>query len=128
MLSASLNKTFLSLSPYLGSMREIDVIDVARQEDYKMLMREWTEYYNSPNRHKIFNVISLEFSNTKCVNNSTVRTYLYDMHDCICDLLFTDFMIALGITPKMYFYNIYLKRECSYNIMDAIFKVSFPNI
>ena len=48
-----------------GSMREIDVIDVARQEDYKMLMREWTEYYNSPNRSKIFNVISLEFSQTK---------------------------------------------------------------
>ena len=54
----------------LGSMREIDVIDVARQEDYKMLMREWTEYYNSPNRHKIFNVISLEFSNTKLVKHS----------------------------------------------------------
>lgn len=51
-----------------GSMREIDVIDVSRQEDYKMLMREWTEYYNSPNRDKIFNVISLEFSKTKYVS------------------------------------------------------------
>ena len=50
-----------------GSMREIDVIDVARQEDYKMLMREWTDYYNSTNRDKIFNVISLEFSNTRYV-------------------------------------------------------------
>ena len=50
---------------YSGSMREIDVIDVAKQEDYKMLMREWTEYYNSPNRAKVYNVISLEFSNTK---------------------------------------------------------------
>ncbi|XP_061187285.1 histone lysine demethylase PHF8-like isoform X1 [Saccostrea echinata] len=49
----------------VGSMREIDVIDVSKQEDYKMLMREWTEYYNSPNRHKVYNVISLEFSNTK---------------------------------------------------------------
>ncbi|GFS13473.1 lysine-specific demethylase [Elysia marginata] len=46
-------------------MREIDVIDVARQDDIKMIMREWTEYYNSPNREKILNVISLEFSNTK---------------------------------------------------------------
>ena len=46
-------------------MREVDVIDVSKQEDYKMLMREWTEYYNSPNRHKVYNVISLEFSNTK---------------------------------------------------------------
>ena len=49
----------------VGSMREIDVIDVAKQEDYKMLMREWTEYYNSPHRSKTYNVISLEFSNTK---------------------------------------------------------------
>ena len=46
-------------------MREIAVIDVAMQEDYKMLMREWTEYYNSPNRTKIYNVISLEFTHTK---------------------------------------------------------------
>jgi len=46
-------------------MREIDVIDVARQEDCKMLMRDWTEYYGSRHRPKIYNVISLEFSNTK---------------------------------------------------------------
>jgi [histone H3]-dimethyl-L-lysine9 demethylase len=46
-------------------MRELDVIDVARQEDSKMLMRDWTDYFNSPDRRKIFNVISLEFSNTK---------------------------------------------------------------
>ncbi|KAK3101137.1 hypothetical protein FSP39_001225 [Pinctada imbricata] len=50
---------------YVGSMRIIDVIDVAKQEDYKMLMREWTEYYSSPNRIKVYNVISLEFSATK---------------------------------------------------------------
>ncbi|XP_041347850.1 histone lysine demethylase PHF8-like isoform X2 [Gigantopelta aegis] len=59
------NFSIQDVENHVGSMREIDVIDVARQEDYKMLMREWTEYYNSPNRHKIFNVISLEFSNTK---------------------------------------------------------------
>lgn len=54
--------------PNSGSMREIDVIDVSRQEDYKMLMREWTEYFSSPNRQKIFNVISLEFSKTRLVS------------------------------------------------------------
>ncbi|KAK3610617.1 hypothetical protein CHS0354_009076 [Potamilus streckersoni] len=59
------NFSIQDVENYVGSMREIDVIDVARQEDYKMLMREWTEYYNSPNRDKIFNVISLEFSGTK---------------------------------------------------------------
>ncbi|CAH1784410.1 unnamed protein product [Owenia fusiformis] len=50
---------------HVGSMLEIDVIDVGKQEDYKMLMRNWTEYFNSPNRSKIYNVISLEFSKTK---------------------------------------------------------------
>jgi len=48
-----------------GSMRELDVIDVARQQDCKMLMRDWTEYYSSEQRRKIYNVISLEFTNTK---------------------------------------------------------------
>jgi len=46
-------------------MRQIDVIDVARQQDSKMLMRDWTQYYNSQHRQKIYNVISLEFANTK---------------------------------------------------------------
>lgn len=46
-------------------MREVDVIDVAKQSDMKMLMREFVEYYNNKNRDRILNVISLEFSNTK---------------------------------------------------------------
>jgi len=56
----------------VGSMREIDVIDVARQEDCKMLMRDWTEYYNSQDRQKIYNVISLEFASTKCAISNDV--------------------------------------------------------
>lgn len=46
-------------------MREIDVIDVAKQEDHKMFLREWTEYFSAAEKHKILNVVSLEFSNTK---------------------------------------------------------------
>jgi len=48
-------------------MRELDVIDVDRQSDMKLLMREFVEYYNNPVREKILNVISLEFSNTPYV-------------------------------------------------------------
>lgn len=49
-------------------MREIDVIDVSCQDDIKMRMREWTEYYeNTHPRRKILNVISLEFSDTPYV-------------------------------------------------------------
>ena len=60
----------LSLHPldclFEGSMRELDVIDVARQDDITMRMREWTEYYeNQRPRDKVLNVISLEFSGTE---------------------------------------------------------------
>ena len=47
-------------------MRELDVIDVARQDDINMKMREWTDYYeNQRPRDKVLNVISLEFSGTE---------------------------------------------------------------
>ena len=53
---------------HAGSMRELDVIDMARQDDISMRMREWTEYYeNSQSRDKVLNVISLEFSATESV-------------------------------------------------------------
>lgn len=53
-----------------GSMRELHVIDVARQDDTKMTMREWTEYYEMvKKRKKILNVISLEFSDTEYVKS-----------------------------------------------------------
>ncbi|ESN99531.1 hypothetical protein HELRODRAFT_84338 [Helobdella robusta] len=57
--------TVKDIENLVGPMQEIDVIDVARQGDCRMLMREWTEYYNSSDRKKIYNVISLEFSSTR---------------------------------------------------------------
>ena len=50
---------------FVGSLREIDVIDVARQEDFQMYMREWTEYFTDPRRQRVLNVVSLEFTGTK---------------------------------------------------------------
>ena len=42
------------------------MIDVARQDDISMRMREWTEYYeNKKSRDKVLNVISLEFTGTE---------------------------------------------------------------
>ena len=44
------------------------MIDVARQDDISMRMREWTEYYeNSQSRDIVLNVIRLEFSGTESV-------------------------------------------------------------
>ncbi|XP_063073185.1 lysine-specific demethylase 7A [Engraulis encrasicolus] len=49
----------------VGGDKVIDVIDVARQADSKMKLREFVKYYYQPERPKVLNVISLEFSDTK---------------------------------------------------------------
>lgn len=41
------------------------MIDVVRQADLKMKLGDFVEYYNSPNRDRVLNVISLEFSDTR---------------------------------------------------------------
>ncbi|TTN49608.1 Lysine-specific demethylase 7A [Bagarius yarrelli] len=50
---------------YVGGEKVIDVIDVARQADSKMKLSEFVKYYYQPNRPKVLNLISLEFSDTK---------------------------------------------------------------
>lgn len=50
---------------HAGADKEIDVIDVSRQCDLKMRLGDFVEYYNSPNRERVLNVISLEFSETR---------------------------------------------------------------
>lgn len=54
-----------------GADKEIDVIDVSRQCDLKMRLGDFVEYYNSPNRERVLNVISLEFSETRYTSIST---------------------------------------------------------
>ncbi|XP_028810197.1 lysine-specific demethylase 7A isoform X2 [Denticeps clupeoides] len=53
---------------YVGGSKVIDVIDVARQADSKMKLGEFVKYYYKPERPKVLNVISLEFSDTKMAN------------------------------------------------------------
>lgn len=50
---------------FIGSKIQVDVIDVTRQNNLKMKLSDYVAYYNSLNRTRIFNVISLEFSNTR---------------------------------------------------------------
>ncbi|OCT65523.1 histone lysine demethylase PHF8 isoform X2 [Xenopus laevis] len=53
---------------YVGPEKEIDVIDVTKQADLKMKLKDFVKYYNSPKREKVLNVISLEFSETRLSN------------------------------------------------------------
>lgn len=52
----------------VGSRRILDVMDVTTQKDIEMTMKEWCRYFENPNRDKLLNVISLEFSHTKLEN------------------------------------------------------------
>ncbi|XP_050521570.1 jmjC domain-containing histone demethylation protein 1-like isoform X3 [Daktulosphaira vitifoliae] len=52
----------------VGSRRLLDVMDVNTQKNFEMTMKEWTKYYEDPEKDKLLNVISLEFSHTKLEN------------------------------------------------------------
>ncbi|KAK3518019.1 hypothetical protein QTP70_031821 [Hemibagrus guttatus] len=60
---------------YVGGDKVIDVIDVARQADSKMKLREFVKYYYQPERPKVLNLISLEFSDTSGITNCA-RTHM----------------------------------------------------
>lgn len=53
------------LVSHVGGNKVIDVIDVARQADSKMKLSQFIKYFMAPQRPKVLNLISLEFSDTK---------------------------------------------------------------
>lgn len=63
------NFSLYDVESFVGGEKEIDVIDVCRQNNIKMKLREFVEYFNSLNRTRVFNVVSLEFSSTGYVLN-----------------------------------------------------------
>ncbi|KAG5274785.1 hypothetical protein AALO_G00140090 [Alosa alosa] len=50
---------------YVGPDVPVDVVDVTKQTDSKMKLKEFVDYYYSTNRKKVLNVINLEFSDTR---------------------------------------------------------------
>ncbi|XP_040201679.1 lysine-specific demethylase 7A isoform X2 [Rana temporaria] len=55
----------MDVERYVGGEKIIDVIDVARQADSKIRLKNFVKYFMNPDRPKVLNVISLEFSDTK---------------------------------------------------------------
>ena len=54
------------LSPFFsGPDVGVDVVDVTKQTDSKMKLKEFVDFYYSTNRKKVLNVINLEFSDTR---------------------------------------------------------------
>ena len=58
----------LAILSFSGSRRVLDVVDVTTQRGVEMTMKEWVKYYENPERERLLNVISLEFSHTKLEN------------------------------------------------------------
>ncbi|XP_046745971.1 histone lysine demethylase PHF8-like isoform X1 [Diprion similis] len=58
------NFSVYDVESYIGGDREMDVIDVTKQSNVRMKLRDFVEYYNDPCRTRVLNVISLEFTNT----------------------------------------------------------------
>ncbi|KAF2358871.1 Zinc finger CXXC-type [Trinorchestia longiramus] len=52
----------------VGSRRMLDVMDVNTQKNVEMTMKDWQRYFESKDKDKLLNVISLEFSHTKLEN------------------------------------------------------------
>ncbi|XP_035448164.2 jmjC domain-containing histone demethylation protein 1 [Spodoptera frugiperda] len=52
----------------VGSRRMLDVMDVNTQKNIEMNMKDWQRYYDDPNKERLLNVISLEFSHTRLEN------------------------------------------------------------
>ncbi|XP_051528749.1 lysine-specific demethylase phf2-like isoform X2 [Myxocyprinus asiaticus] len=50
---------------YVGPDVVVDVVDVTKQTDSQMKLKEFVDYYYSTNRKKVLNVINLEFSDTR---------------------------------------------------------------
>ncbi|KAH7941590.1 hypothetical protein HPB49_015090 [Dermacentor silvarum] len=57
--------TVSDVMDFIGLDFMLDVTDVWKQEDLKMTMSECVDYFNSYDCSKVFNVISLEFSDTR---------------------------------------------------------------
>ncbi|KAK3927362.1 JmjC domain-containing histone demethylation protein 1 [Frankliniella fusca] len=64
----SKNFTINDVRSCVGSKRMLDVMDVNTQKNCEMSMKEWQRYYDDPDKDKLLNVISLEFSHTKLEN------------------------------------------------------------
>ncbi|ESO95380.1 hypothetical protein LOTGIDRAFT_52553, partial [Lottia gigantea] len=52
----------------VGNRRVLDVMDVNTQRGMEMSMKDWVRYYENPERDRLLNVISLEFSHTRLAN------------------------------------------------------------
>lgn len=84
----------------LGPDVLVDVVDVTKQTDSKMKLKEFVDYYYSTNRKKVLNVINLEFSDTRWAWQplSDLNSYYLDFLCCRYSV-FRDRMSSIVESP-----------------------------
>jgi F-box/leucine-rich repeat protein 10/11 len=50
---------------YIGKNRIVDVMDCSTQAALQMRMEDWVAYYTDPDKVRLLNVLSLEFSQSR---------------------------------------------------------------
>lgn len=57
------SKTFYvkDVERFVGPDRRLDVMDVKTQKNLEMTLKEWCDYFLTPTKKELLNVISLEF-------------------------------------------------------------------
>ncbi|KAF7273696.1 hypothetical protein GWI33_013608 [Rhynchophorus ferrugineus] len=68
MIMPSDHFSYIDVLNLIGGDKEIDVIDVCRQANIRMTLRDFVQYFVDNDRTRIFNVVSLEFSDTRMTN------------------------------------------------------------
>lgn len=88
----------------VGSRRILDVMDVQTQRDFTMSMKEWCQYYDDPDRKRLLNVISLEFSHTKLEQfvDSPYIVKQVDWIDWVCLNSQSTQSSSLSLLPKVW--------------------------
>ncbi|XP_036184453.1 lysine-specific demethylase 7A isoform X4 [Myotis myotis] len=102
----------MDVERHVGGDKVIDVIDVARQADSKMTLHNYVKYFMNPNRPKVLNVISLEFSDTKCYEMEkrlkTPDLFKFPFFEAICWFVAKNLLETLkelkedGFQPQTY--------------------------
>ncbi|CAF4384046.1 unnamed protein product [Rotaria socialis] len=71
--------TLQEINKLIGPEQHVDIIDCEKQVIYKMSFNDYAEYFESYDRNKIYNVLSLEVSNTKLGESVIIPKIVRDL-------------------------------------------------
>ncbi|KAL5493567.1 hypothetical protein EMCRGX_G014770 [Ephydatia muelleri] len=73
------NITASDIERFIGPTREFDILDVASQTEICMTLMEWIKYFQSQDRKRVLNALSLEYTDTELEKLITAPTAVREM-------------------------------------------------